>query len=130
MKKATLFNLGGAIVGIGAAVMLLQDNAPFQDTKFDSKAHSAYVNCLNAGYEKGGATEWRLLLKAYRGCKTTEAAYRSDLTARGVVKKGKMLDHLQQINEAAIARHLGIRPDDTKGWGCLKPKKQPEQLVS
>ena len=130
MKKATLFNVGGAIFGIGAAVMLLQDNAPFQDTKFESEAHGAYVNCLQAGYEKGGASEWRLLLKAYRGCKITEAAYRSDLTARGVAKKGKMLDHLQQINEAAIARHLGLRPDDTKGWGCLQKKKPPEKLIS
>ena len=63
MKKSTLFNVSGAILGIGAAVMLLQDNAPFSESKFQSQAHGAYVDCLINGYEKGGATEWRLLLK-------------------------------------------------------------------
>jgi len=130
MKKTTLFNVSGAVVAIGAAVILLQDHAPFQEAKFESKAHEAYINCLQSGYEKGGAKEWRLLLKAYRGCKATEAVYRADLNKRGVVKKGKMLDHLEQINEAAIARHLGLNPEATKGWGCLKPKKPPQQLIS
>ena len=130
MKKATLFNVGGAILGIGAAVMLLQDNAPFSDKKFESEAHGAYVDCLMNGYQKGGATEWRLLLKSYRGCKTNEAAYKSDLTERGVMAKKKVMRHIEQLNEAAIARHLGIRPEDTKGWGCLQKKKSPKQLIS
>ena len=130
MKNSTLFNVSGAILGIGAAVMLLQDNAPFSESKFQSQAHGAYVDCLINGYEKGGATEWRLLLKSYRGCKITEAAYKSALTERGVLPKKKVMRHIEQLNEAAIARHLGIRPEDAKGWGCLQKKKPPEQLIS
>jgi hypothetical protein len=130
MNKSTLFNVGGAIIGIGAAVMLLQPNAPFAAKKFESEAHSAYVDCLMDGYAHGGAKEWRLLLKSYRGCKATEAAYKSDLTGRGVLPKKKVMRHIEQLNEAAIARHLGVTPDATKGWGCLQKKKPPEQLIS
>jgi len=130
VKKSTLFNLGGAIIGIGAAVMLLQDNSPFSDKSFQSRAHTGYVDCLMDGYDKGGAREWRLLLKSYRGCKGQEAAYKSYLKKRKVLPEKKIMRHIEQLNEAAIARHLGVTPDATKGWGCLRPKKPPEQLVS
>ncbi|MAF48708.1 MAG: hypothetical protein QGH73_05445 [Rhodospirillales bacterium] len=130
MKKTTLINLGGAVLGIGVAVLLLGDNAPFADKKFQSVAHGAYVDCLMQGYEKGGAKEWRLLLKSYRGCKGAEAAYKSDLKSRRVLPEKKVMRHIERLNEAAIARHLGVTPEATKGWGCLTPKKKPERLVS
>ena len=134
MSKSKL--LKGALNGTGLVVALVAvwfltgGQNPLRGVFMTpAGAQEAYVDCLMTGYRHGKHRPGpKLLLESYQGCKSSEETLKQAMYKEGV-KPEKMIDTLETINEATIARYMGVSLAETKGWGCLKKLNPPKGLV-
>ena len=127
MKKSTIFNVGALVVGLAVVAFLSQGQFVSASNDLTADARDAYTGCLAINYQTGQHAGPRLLMEAYRKCKTEEQAYKFGLTQSGIDEEDAM-KVIERVNEATMARHMGVGPSVTRGWGCIRPKK-PENFV-
>ena len=127
MKLSSAFKVTGLVAGIAVIAFLSQGEFAAAGRDATAEVRAGYTGCLAANYQTGQSAGPKLLMDAYRKCKTQEQAYKSGLVKTGVAGDDVM-KVIQSVNEATMARHMGVAPSETKGWGCIRPHK-PEQFV-
>jgi hypothetical protein len=129
MKKSTVLNIAGLAAGVAMVAFLSQGQFASAGSDMTAEARTAYTGCLSANYRTGQAAGPRLLMEAYRKCKDQEQDYKSGLVQAGF-GTDKIMDVIERVNEATMARQMGVAPSEVKGWGCIRPHEPKKFVVS